>query len=482
MATATKKKATLDLTNGPVLSLMLRFCLPILLGNLMQQFYNMVDAAIVGQGVGTNALAAVGATGSITFLVIGFVDGMCAGFCIPVSQAFGANDKNMLVKCVWNIVWLGLFFAVVLTTATSLALGSILDIMNFGEDIYSDAFDYLRVIFLGIPATIAYNTQAGLMRAMGNSRTPLIILIVASVVNIVLDFVFVFIVGNGVQGAAIATIISQIVSAVACFIYIRKHYPVFRVKAEERRFNMPVSKRLLMSGLPMALQYSITAIGSVLVQTSVNGLGTDIIASVTAAHKVQSFVHLPFSTLGVTISTWCGQNIGAGKYDRVKRGFWGGMLIAVVYSVVIGAVIFLAGEYVSLIFINREDPRLDTLLMYVRTYLRRNSVLYIPLGVLMVCRFALQGLEYGVTAMFAGIFEMFARAIVALGFVDKYGFDAACYADPCAWFAACVLLVPACAVVFPKVRRKMEANNANSNNNANELNGMTEVHDKTEIK
>lgn len=460
--TSAKKKATLDLTNGPVLSLMLRFCLPILLGNLMQQFYNMVDAAIVGQGVGTNALAAVGATGSITFLVIGFVDGLCAGFCIPVSQAFGANDNNMLKRCVWNIIWLGIAFAVVLTTATSLALGWILDTMNFGEDIYSGAFDYLRVIFLGIPATIAYNTMAGLMRALGNSRTPLLILVLSSVVNVVLDCVFVFVVGNGVQGAAIATIISQIVSAVIAFVYIRKHYPVFRANSDERGFNPAISKRLLFSGLPMALQYSITAIGSVLVQTSVNGLGTDIVASITAAHKVQSFVHLPFSTLGVTVSTWCGQNIGAGKYDRVKSGFWGGMFLAVAYSIGIGVIIFFLGEYVSLIFINRNDPRLELLLSYVRTYLRRNSVLYIPLGVLTVCRFSLQGLERGVTAMFAGVFEMVARAIVALGFVDKYGFDAACYADPCAWFAACLLLVPACIVVFPKVRRSMEARNGKS--------------------
>lgn len=262
-----KQSTTLDLTHGPVLPLMLRFCLPILLGNLMQQFYNMVDAAVVGHYVGTNALAAVGATGSLTFLVIGFVDGMCAGFCIPVAQAFGANNNSLLKKCVWNIIYLSAAASVVLALFTSVFLGQMLDAMAFPEDIYADSFIYLRVIFLGIPATVAYNTQAGLMRAMGNSRAPLIILIGASLVNVVLDLLFVRVFGIGVLGAALATIISQIVSAIVCFTYILKNYPMLRAKnctAIEKKPDGLISKRLVFSGLPMALQYSITAIGSVL--------------------------------------------------------------------------------------------------------------------------------------------------------------------------------------------------------------------------
>ena len=215
-----QKRKTLDLTSGPVLPLMLRFCLPILLGNILQQFYNMVDAAVVGHYVGTNALAAVGATGALTFLIIGFVDGMCAGFCIPVAQSFGAGDASMMRRCVMNIVWLGIFFSVLLTSCTSLLLGTMLDLMDFPEDIYDDSFRYLRVIFLGIPATIAYNTQAGLMRAMGNTRTPLLVLICAALVNVLLDLVFVCGLNLGVMGAAMATIFSQIMSAAVCFIYI----------------------------------------------------------------------------------------------------------------------------------------------------------------------------------------------------------------------------------------------------------------------
>lgn len=436
-----KQSTTLDLTHGPVLPLMLRFCLPILLGNLMQQFYNMVDAAVVGHYVGTNALAAVGATGSLTFLVIGFVDGMCAGFCIPVAQAFGAGNNSLLKKCVWNIIYLSAAASVLLALFTSVFLGQMLDAMAFPEDIYADSFIYLRVIFLGIPATVAYNTQAGLMRAMGNSRAPLIILI----------------------GAALATIISQIVSAIVCFTYILKNYPMLRAKnctAIEKKPDGLISKRLVFSGLPMALQYSITAIGSVLLQTAINGFGSLIVASVTAANKVQSFVHLPFSTLGVTLSTWCGQNMGARDYDRVRRGFWDGMAVALVYSVLMGVVMYFLGEYVSLIFIDKDEARLVELLSYVREFLRKNCILYIPLGILTVCRFSLQGLEHGFTAMFAGVFEMVARSVMALWAVKFFGFDAVCYANPAAWIAACLLLVPACLVVMPKVRRRLEAEKA----------------------
>lgn len=456
-----KQKKTLDLTNGPVLPLMLRFCLPILLGNILQQFYNMVDAAVVGHYVGTNALAAVGATGALTFLIIGFVDGMCAGFCIPAAQSFGAGDRLMLRRCVMNIIWLGVFFSAVLTVVTSLLLGAMLDMMDFPEDIYADSFIYLRVIFLGIPATVAYNTQAGLMRAMGNSRTPLLVLICAALVNVVLDLVFVCGFDMGVMGAALATIISQILSAVVCFIYIVKNYPELKAEGADRRFNWPIARRLVMSGLPMALQYSITAIGSVLIQTAVNGLGSTVVAAVTAGNKVQSFVHLPFSTLGVTISTWCGQNNGALNYGRVKDGFRAGMIIAAVYSVVMGVVMFFGGEYISLIFLDSDEPRLAEVLSYIREFLRKNCILYIPLGVLTVCRFSLQGLEHGVVAMFAGLFEMVARGLVALTFARWYGFSAICWANPAAWIAACVLLVPACIAVFPKVKLAIEAKRAN---------------------
>ncbi|MCR5682619.1 MAG: MATE family efflux transporter [Clostridiales bacterium] len=453
----TSKNKTLDLTRGPILPLMLRFCLPILFGNIMQQFYNMADAAVVGKLVGTGALAAVGATGSVTFLVIGFVNGICAGFCIPAAQAFGAGNPSLLRRFVANIVILSVGAAAILTAVTSLLLGQILTAMDFPPDIYADSFLYLRIIFAGIPATVAYNTQAGLMRAMGNSRTPLYVLVGSCCLNIVLDLALVGGFGMGVAGAAFATIASQAVSAVICFLYIRKTYPELRADVEERRFHAKIAGRLILSGLPMALQYSITAIGSVLIQAAVNGLGSIVIASVTAANKIQSFVHLPFGTLGVTISTFVGQNIGAGRYDRVKDGFRSAMIIAGVYSVAMGIFMYFGGTYLSLIFLDRAEPQLAEILAVIRHFLRINSLFYIPLGVLIVCRFTLQGMEYGVTAMFAGAFEMVARGVVALVFAKTYGFEAICYANPAAWVAACVLLIPACVVMFPKARARAEA-------------------------
>ena len=450
-------RAVLDLTSGPALPLMLRFCLPILAGNLMQQFYNMADAAVVGKLVGTNALAAVGATGALTFLVIGFVNGICAGFCIPAAQAFGAGNRSLLRRCVVNIVLLAGISALVLTAVTSLLLDRLLMLMDFPPDIYGDSRAYLRVIFAGIPATIAYDTQAGLMRAMGNSRTPLFILIGSSVTNILLDLILVGACGMGVRGAALATIASQLLSAAVCFLYIRRVYTDLRPERKEVRFDGDLSKRLILSGLPMALQYSITAVGSVLIQTAVNGLSTTVIAAVTAANKVQSFVHLPFSTLGVTISTFVGQNMGAGKFGRVKEGFRSAMIIAAVYSVGMGVFMFFGGSFLSLIFLDRGDPRLPELLSVVREFLRINCLFYIPLGVLTVCRFSLQGMEYGVTAMFAGAFEMAARGIVALVFAVRFGFRAVCFANPAAWIDACLLLVPACAVMFPKAAKKADA-------------------------
>lgn len=453
----TSKNKTLDLTRGPILPLMLRFCLPILFGNIMQQFYNMADAAVVGKLVGTGALAAVGATGSVTFLVIGFVNGICAGFCIPAAQAFGAGNPSLLRRFVANIVILSVGAAAILTAVTSLLLGWILTTMDFPPDIYADSFLYLRIIFAGIPATVAYNTQAGLMRAMGNSRTPLYVLVGSCCLNIVLDLALVGGFGMGVAGAAFATIASQAVSAVICFLYIRKTYPELRADAEERRFHAKIAGRLILSGLPMALQYSITAIGSVLIQAAVNGLGSIVIASVTAANKIQSFVHLPFGTLGVTISTFVGQNIGAGRYDRVKDGFRSAMIIAGVYSVAMGIFMYFGGTYLSLIFLDRAEPQLAEILAVIRHFLRINSLFYIPLGVLIVCRFTLQGMEYGVTAMFAGAFEMVARGVVALVFAKTYGFEAICYANPAAWVAACVLLIPACVVMFPKAKARAEA-------------------------
>lgn len=286
----------------------------------MQQFYNMADAAIVGKFVGTGALAAVGATGSILFLVIGFVDGMCAGLCIPIARSFGADDHPLLRRCLAHAVYLSVFFAILLTAVTSLSLQWLLTAMNTPADIFADSRIYLRIIFLGIPATIFYNLTAGLLRALGNSRTPLLFLIFASCLNIVLDLVLVLAFGLGVMGVGLATVTSQLAAALGCFFYIWKHYPMLRLCREELTFDQKITWRMLLSGLPMALQYSITAIGSVLIQISINNLGSLLVASVTAGLKIHQIALLPINTLGAAMATWAGQNIGAGNLERVQDG------------------------------------------------------------------------------------------------------------------------------------------------------------------
>lgn len=443
---------TLNMTEGRPLPLILRFCLPILLGNLMQQFYNMADAAIVGKFVGTGALAAVGATGSILFLVIGFVDGLCAGLCIPISRSFGADDHTLLRRCLAHAVYLAVIFAIVLTAVTSLLLNWLLAAMNTPADILADSRIYLRIIFFGIPATIFYNLTAGLLRALGNSRTPLLFLIFASCLNIILDLVLVIAFGLNVLGVGLATVTSQLFAALGCFIYIRKHYPMLRISGKEAAFDRKITWRMLLSGLPMALQYSITAIGSVLIQISINNLGSLLVASVTAGLKIHQIALLPINTLGAAMATWSGQNIGAHNPERVRQGVACGMKIQTVYSIFIGLLLFFAGKTMTLLLLDPADPNLSVLMENAQAFIRANCCFYFLLGTLTVYRFTLQGLEYGPLAMFAGIFELAARSIIALLGAPVWGFDIIRFANPAAWAAACILLVPAYCAVMRKLR------------------------------
>lgn len=451
------RNTTLNMTSGAPLPLILRFCLPILLGNLMQQLYNMADAAVVGQFVGTGALAAVGATGSILFLVIGFVDGMCSGLCIPLARSFGAGEETTLRRCLAHAVYLAAFFSLCLTVVTSLLLGWLLQVMNTPTDIFTDAFRYLRIVFLGIPATVFYNLTAGILRALGNSRTPLYFLIFASCLNILLDLILVLGFRLDVSGVALATVISQLAAASGCFLYIRRHYPMLRLSREEWAFTPSITLRMLLSGLPMALQYSITAVGSVLIQVAINNLGSLLVASVSAALKIHNIALLPFNTLGAAMATWCGQNMGARNPDRIQAGVRCGMKIALVYSAVMGVLLFFAGKYMTLLFLSSADPNLPLLLENAQAFIRANCCCYIFLGTLTVYRFSLQGLEYGPVAMVAGFFELAARSTIALVFAPVWGFAVIRFANPTAWVAACILLLPAYFTVMKKVRKKLQA-------------------------
>lgn len=441
-----------DMTTGSSAGKLLRFSLPLLVGTVFQQLYNMVDSIIVGQFVGTTAFAAVGSTGSITFFVLGMVFGSCSGFAIPVAQDFGAGDEAGVRRCVANIIYIGVAFSAVITLVTCAFTRQILAVMDTQPAMMQDAYDYLFWIFVGIGAQMMYNMLAGILRSLGDSRTPLIFLILSSVLNIALDILLVKTFAVGVKGAAIATVVAQLVSGLCCLAFIAKKFPILHLSREDLRPHGPTMRRLLGVGLPMGLQFSITAIGSIILQRSVNGLSADAVASVSAAAKVQNLVVSPMDAFGVATATFAGQNYGAGKIDRVRRGIRQVYLMLLGYSVVGFLINWTSAGKIALLFIDASEVRI---IAQVQQFLFFNSLFYPVLALIYVVRNALQGVGFSKAAMLAGAFELFARATMGLFLVPWLGFDAVCFANPFAWTMADVILIPLYVVLFRKLDRSM---------------------------
>lgn len=453
------KSTTRDLTNGSPMKLIIGFMLPLFLGMLFQQFYNMVDTAIVGQYLGVKALAGVGSTGSINFLVLGFVQGVCTGFAIPVAQMFGAKDHSAMRKYVGNIIWIASIFSVVLTAATCFLCADILTWMNTPEDCFNEAYNYIFVIFLGIPVTFLYNILSGIIRSVGDSKTPLYFLIISSLLNISLDLFMIIVLDMGVLGASLATVISQLVSGVLCLIYMIKRFEILHLSREEMRISRYYIGRLCGVGIPMGLQYSITAIGSILIQTAVNGLGSNYVAAVAAGSKVSQLLCCPFDAMGSTMATFGGQNIGAGKTARVKRGLFDCSCLGVGYSVIGFLVILFFGRNIAMLFVNDTNGgSIEEILELAQRFLVRNGAFYIPLAFVNIVRFLIQGMGFSQIAIFAGVFEMVARGIVALALVPSLGFDAVCFANPAAWILADCFLIPIFFRCYKKMKLKFSCN------------------------
>lgn len=443
------KGTTKDMTVGSPMKLILGFSLPLLFGFLFQQFYSVVDTMIVGQFLGMNALAGVGATGSINFMIVGFCMGVCSGFAIPVAHKFGARDYSGMRQIVANCVWLSLLFSAVMTVIVVFLCDDILRWMNTPEDIFEDAYSYILIIFIGIPATYLYNMLSGIIRSMGDSKVPLFFLILSSVLNIGLDLLCIVNLRMGVAGAAIATVVSQLISGVLCLFYMIKKYEILHITKEEWKINTHHMKVLCGMGVPMGLQYSITAIGSVILQTAVNGLGSLAVASVTAAGKVSMFFCCPFDAMGSTMATYGGQNVGAKKLDRVGKGLRSCVLLGSVYSVIAFVIICLFGANLASLFVDTADPQM---LQNARLFLMVNAAFYIPLALVNIVRFLIQGMGFSTFAILAGVFEMIARTIAGLLLVPRFGFIGACFASPLAWIFADAFLIPA----YLHVRRKLE--------------------------
>lgn len=444
-----KNSEVKDLTTGSPLKLILGFAVPMLLGYLFQQFYNMVDTIIVGQCLGVTALAAVGSTGSINFMINGFCMGVCSGFAIPVAQKFGAGDYKGMRKFVATSAWLAAVFSALMTAVVGILCMDILRWMDTPSDIIDGAYQYIFVIFMGIPVTYLYNLLAGIIRSLGDSKTPVYFLLLSSVLNIGLDLITILVLGMGVGGPAYATVIAQGFSAVLCLIYMLRHYPILKMTAEEKKFDRNMAGVLCAMGIPMGLQYSITAIGSVILQTAVNSLGSLAVAAVSTGSKISMFFCCPFDALGGTMATYAGQNVGAKKLDRVVKGVKTASLIGFAYSLAAFAVLFFAGDRLALLFMDSGETEL---IRQVHLFLIGNSLFYIPLTLVNVVRFAIQGLGFSTFAILAGVCEMIARALVGMFLVPEFGFLPACFASPLAWIFADLFLVPAFGHCIKKLK------------------------------
>lgn len=445
------KSSTKDMTQGSPLKLILGFALPMLLGYLFQQFYSMVDAIIVGKWLGVNSLAAVGSTGSVNFMIIGFCMGACSGFAIPAAQRFGSGDYHSLRKFVANSVWVAIVFALVMTAAVCLLCMNILEWMRTPSDIIKEAYDYIFIIFLGIPVTYLYNLLSGIIRALGDSKTPVYFLVLSSIINIVLDIVSIGIWHMGVEGPAWATVISQGISGFLCLVYMIKKFEILHIKKGEWVYDWHYVKVLCSMGVPMGLQYSITAVGSVIVQSAVNGLGSMAVAAVTAGSKVGMFFCCPFEALGGTMATYAGQNVGAKKLDRINQGMKAAVLLGSVYAVAACIVLSLFGKTIALLFMDAGEAQI---LSNVHQFLIVNSVFYISLCIVNTFRFAIQGMGFSSFAILSGVCEMIARSFMGFGLVPYFGYIAVCFASPAAWILADVFLIPAYLSCIRKLKRR----------------------------
>lgn len=437
------------MTSGSTMKLILGFAVPLLMGMLFQQVYSLVDTIIVGRFLGVSALAAVGATGSINFLIIGFCQGICNGFALPVAQRFGAKDYDGLRKYVGNSAVLSIIFGGAITLITVITCRPILELMQTPADIIDMSYHYIVVIFAGIPAIILYNILSAYLRSLGDSITPVIFLVLSAGLNIGLDLLFIVTFHWGVFGAAFATVLSQAVSGILCLILIIKKFDILHLAHDDWRLDWRYSKYLLIMGLPMGLQYSITAIGSVILQASVNTLGSTAVASMTAGSRISMFVVCPFDALGSTMATFGGQNVGAGRLDRLGRGLRSAVILGAVYSALILVVLIFFGRGLILLFVSANEA---AVIAQAKQFLVTNAAFYLMLALVNIVRFLIQGMGFSGFAVFAGVFEMVARALVGLVFVPIFGFTAACFASPLAWVFADCFLIPA----FFHCRKKLQ--------------------------
>ena len=439
---------TNDMTVGKPLNLIIRFMIPVYLGNLFQQLYNLADTIIAGRFIGVNALAAIGSTTSLIFLVIGWLSGLTSGFAILVAQSFGARDMKQLRHYLAMSVYLCAGMVLVMTIGLEFLNVPILRMMNTPEDILPDVASYMGVIYVGLAVTAAYNAFSAILRAIGDSRSPLYFLIISAVINVVLDIVFVVTFKTGVVGCGYATVIAQGISAFLCLIYIMKKYEMLKLKREDMHFSVQSMGKMMGLGIPMALQFSITAIGTIIVQGAINVYGAVYMAGFAAGGKVQNIVTTVFVAFGATIATYVGQNRGAGRMDRVHEGVKVTQWLLIGSSIILAVLVYFLGVPMAELFVGTGEAGV---LEAANTYYRAVVWCYPFLASIFLYRNALQGLGYGFVPMLGGVFELLARFGVVMLLADRGGYMGVCLSDPAAWIFALIPIVPYYYMVQKKI-------------------------------
>ncbi|SCJ40236.1 Multidrug-efflux transporter [Anaerotruncus sp. 2789STDY5834896] len=428
---------TKDMTRGNPIKLILLFSIPLLIGNIFQQFYNMADTVIVGRTIGVTALAAVGATGSISFLVLGFVQGLTSGFSVITAQRFGAGDEAGVRRSFATSVLLSIASTAVVTTVSVLGARPLLELMQTPADIIDQSYAYIVCIFFGIGATVFFNLLSGIIRALGDSKTPLIFLIIACIVNIVLDFVLIVNVHMGVAGAAVATVAAQLLSGVCCLVYMFRRFSILKLKKSDWKFDPAFAWEHLRVALPMAFQFSITAIGVVVVQSVLNGFGSTSVAAFTAASKIDQVATQPLLSFGVAMATFTAQNYGAGHFHRIREGVKKCVVVSIAASILGAAVVIIFGGALTRLFVGNAAAEVISL---SRTYLTAVSLFYWVLGLLFIFRNTMQGMGRALVPMSAGVTELVLRVVASFTLAKALGYLGVCLASPLAWIGAAVLL------------------------------------------
>ncbi|MGL5259091.1 MAG: MATE family efflux transporter [Lachnospiraceae bacterium] len=441
----------LDMTKGNPFKLIIAFTIPIILGNLFQQFYTIIDTIIVGRTIGVDALAAVGAMGSVVFLIQGFLQGLTTGFTIISAQRFGAGDKEGLKHSIGTAIVLSCIITAIVTLMSVFCLDWLLKVMNTPHNIYAMSKEYILIICIGMFCNVCYNLLASFLRALGNSKVPLIFLVLAAGLNIVLDLVFIINFKMGVGGAALATVISQGISGIGCLFYIIKMVPLLHIEKKHLYIEVQCAKNQLNTGIPMALQFSITAIGVIIVQSSLNLFGSVVVAAYTAALKVEQFVTQILVSIGMCMATYSAQNRGINDWERIKKGNRIASFLSATYSVAIYCIILPFVPTIIRLFVTEN---LSLVQEYAYTYMRICGLFFIPLGMIFIYRNILQGCGYAFLPMFGGIVELVCRCVLAFWAAKNLSFVGVCAANATAWLVTGIYLFIAYLFVMKAINKK----------------------------